>query len=188
LQLSAHIFSQRPEESSGVVTPEFTALQPFHGPDATLFFSGGEDLRFENFNVVIHNNVEVKYTLSGKRWCSGHVVHGFSIGGSFTLEFETEAERRKMWGGVTATGPRKVVAPIHLSMILTHPAEIEPGHNYYLKLDVPEVYIESAPAGIRRLSDRILQTINFKPVYSRAHDKYADLIIRNGVESYPDPA
>jgi hypothetical protein len=186
--LSANIISQRPVETAGAPTPVFSAPAAFQGADSSFFFLGGRDLRFEDFNVTIDNSIEVKHALNGRRWCMGHIARGFSIGGSFTLEFETEAERRRMWGAATATGPKKVMSPIHLSANLAHPEEIAAGHNYFLKLDIPEIYIESAPAGVRRLRDRILQTVNFRPVYSAAHDKYADLTIRNSTAQYPDPA
>jgi len=140
----------------------------------SFYFSGNDDVRFENFQVSIDNDVEVKYTMSGKRWCMDHAAKRFSMRGSFTLEFSTEAARRLMLGSLVATGPQKLISPVHLSLIVSHPHEITSGHNYYFKLDMLEIYIEATPAGIHREQDRILQKVNFAPVYSRDHDKYAD--------------
>jgi len=186
--LNLNLLSQRPGESSQQADPVFSEILPWPGYGFSFTLNGESNVKFEDFTITFRNDIEAVHTLNGKRYCRKHYAKGFDLEGRITLQFETEAERRRLWGALSATGPRNTVEPGSISVTATHEAEIAPGHKYSLTIDVPEIYYESAPANIKQAKDRILQTISFFPTCSRAVSKLVDLTLRNSQSGYPGPA
>lgn len=185
--LNMSLLAQRPSESAATSPATYSNIIPFSGHVFSFALNGIENLKFENFSLNVRNDIEVVHTLNRKSYCSKHHVRGLDISGSITLEFETEAERRRLWGALTATGPQNVIAPGSLTVTATHNDEAAIGYPFVFSINIPELYYESAPANITRQQERVIQKISFKPSWNRNAAEILSMTMRNSVASYPDP-
>lgn len=186
INMNVTLLSQRPKKTTAS-TPSYPDLKPFTGFETEFTLNGIENISFESFNINIGNNVEAVWTLNGKRYPAKHVAKGFDIEGSVTLEFSSDAERRRLWGNVSANEPQLVVEPGSFLVTATESVEFTPGYSRTFTLDIPEIYYASAPANISAARDRIVQTVSFFGNYNAASGKFADVVIRNGESGYPNP-
>jgi len=186
--LNMSVAAQRPGEPSATSNPVFAASAPFPSHGFVFTLNGTDNANVESFALNIRNDIEAVYTLSGKRYCHSHYLRALDVSGSVTLEFESEAERRRMWGALAATGPQNVVEPGTLAVAATHDEEAADGAPFFFGINIPELCYESAPANISVAHDRILQKITFKPAWNRAAGEVISIALRNRTTSYPDPA
>lgn len=185
--LSLEALGQRPGATTDPPEVAIPAIIPFSGAWTTVELDGETCDTFEEINIDIGNNIETVFTMNRQRYCRAHAPGKITVGGRMTLEFETERERQRLWGAISAPGPQDTVRPCSLRVVSSHPVEIAPGHNYSMIVEMPEIYFVTAPANISRQSVRVLQTIEFFPVYNKASGRFADITIINGVPGYPSP-
>lgn len=183
--LTFSVLAQRPSESAAPSSPGFTGTIPFSGHAFEFTLNGIGNLKIERFTLNIRKNIETVFTLNRKRYCSKFHAGGLEISGSLTLEFETESERRRLWGALTATTPQNQVAPGSMSVSATHAKEAAPGCPFTFGVNLPELYYESAPANITHANNRVTQIIDFKPTWNQSAGEIITMTMRNSVASYP---
>lgn len=186
LNMRVKLLAQRPKKSEAS-TPDYPAVKPFTAFETEFALNGISNISFESFSISIRNSVEPVWTLNGKRYAAKHVAKGFEVEGSLTLEFGSDEERRRLWGGADAMEPQLSVTPGSLLMTATQIEEFLPGYKRTLTLDAPEIYYAAAPANISAARDRIVQVVSFFVNFSSGADKFADIVLRNGESGYPNP-
>ena len=107
--------------------------------------------------------------------------------GTLVLDFSSDEERRRLWGGADATEPQLSLSPGSLAMVVTQVEEFTPGHSRRLTLEAPEIFYAAAPANISAARDRIIQTVSFFVNFNASLEKFADIVLRNGESGYPNP-
>jgi len=185
--MNAALISQRPKEASGGEPPAYGAAAPFDSSNLSFTLNGVPDARFESFALEIDNGAREVRTLNGERWCGRHAGGRLRLSGSVTMEFDSDEERRRLWGGPGAAAPLRDVEPGSLNVVATHREMVTMGYSYSLEIDVPEIYYEAAGANISSVTGRIVQTVRFFAAYDRANEKYFDIKLINGESGYPDP-
>ena len=186
LDLSVEMLAQRPKAATAA-TPSYSAVAPWGAFGVEFTFNGTGRWDFRRFGLTISNNVTPIRTLNGKRWAGRHAPGILEARGTVTFEFASDAERRRMWGGVSAETPQNTLAPGSLVMTVTHTSEVAKGYYYTLTLNMPEIYYEAAPANITSASSLVTQTVTFYASHNAATDKTIEMILRNGVSGYPNP-
>jgi hypothetical protein len=186
LDAAFDLVAQRPKATEAA-SPAYSAAAPWDANGIEIAFNEAERIDFESINLTIGNNVTPVRTLNGKRWAGRHVPGLLEVRGSVVFEFSSDAEMRRMWGGVNADTPQRTLLPGGMALTVTHTSEIAEGYFYTMTLNLPEIYYAAAPANITSAPDRIIQTVSFYASHNAQSDKTIELILRNGVSGYPNP-
>jgi len=187
VEMDVELKAQRPATAESV-TAVYSQTPAFNATHLSFAFNGEQRTDFENLRLTIRNNVEGVHTLNGSRWVSKNVPGRFEVQGAVTFAFASDADRRMFWGGAAADTPQVSIEPGSLTVSAEHTSIISGGYEYRFEIGLPEIYYATAAANISAARDRILQTVVFYAAFNEAGAKMAELKLRNGDTSYPDPA
>jgi len=108
LGFSVDLLAQRPKRAEPSA-PAYPGIKPWIAFEAVFTLNGVENVNFEDFTLSFANSVEPVWTLNGQRHATRHVAKGFELEGSIAVEFDSDEQRRRMWGSAGAAGPELTI-------------------------------------------------------------------------------
>jgi len=172
-------------EAITATSPTYADIDPFLAYQMAITLNGVSNVDFESLSLNFTNEMEGVKTLNTQRYIGKVVAKKFDCSGSFTLEYDNDDIRKRLWGSSVATAPLKEMDPGSLVVEVTHYDDISTSAvKYYLKIEFFNIYFATAPANIKGADDRIMQDVAFNTKYSASDAAMVEVTLRNGVSTY----